>query len=116
VNANDPGEDERPWERPGAVRRDSEPDRGEALTELGYVGLLLGAFSLLGGFTAPLALGLGVIVWLRATHDLRAIRAGRGHPAAETALRDARRKGIAAVFFALVCGLIGGLLLLYQFW
>lgn len=49
--------DVRPWERPGAVRRDCEPHRAGFLRFLACFGLLVGAFSL--GLTPGNTFALG---------------------------------------------------------
>jgi hypothetical protein len=40
------GADPRPWERPGAVRRDVAPRRANLLTTLGWLSLAFGILSL----------------------------------------------------------------------
>ena len=56
--------DDRPWERPGAVRRDREPHRGELLKGPGVVSLVSGILSLCLLLPCLMALPLGVGVWV----------------------------------------------------
>src|SRR6516165_2275482 len=46
VSGGHPDNDDRPWERPGAVRRDCEPHRAGLLQALGNVGLVFSAAGL----------------------------------------------------------------------
>src|SRR5262249_10530030 len=46
MSASPDDADPRPWERPGAVRRDCEPDRGQTLLLLGCSALVLGVVGL----------------------------------------------------------------------
>jgi hypothetical protein len=96
------GEDDRPWERPGAVRRDCEPHRGALLRVLKSAC----GFSILGGFlcapVALVALGVGLTTWRLARRDLRAMRAGRMDPAGMPLAVEARRTGCAAVLFPIL--------------
>jgi hypothetical protein len=94
------------------VRLDCEPHRGDALLLVANASLLLGVLSLCGGVTAPMGFALGVLAWVLAVRDLRAIQAGRGDPAGEPALREALRKAIGAVIFALAFGSLGAMALL----
>ena len=45
----DARDDDRPWEWPGAVRRDCEPRRGDFLMTLAACGMLCGVLSLCMG-------------------------------------------------------------------
>jgi hypothetical protein len=91
VNAHD-----RPWELPGAVRRDCEPHRADLLLLLGYVGAACCAAGLATAVFAcgipPFATGVlltctvagipcGLTGWLLARRDLRLMRAGLMDPA-----------------------------------
>src|SRR5437879_4922791 len=49
-----------PWERPGAVRRDCEPDRNWLLKPLGIARLILGALSVCVVLPGLLGLAAGV--------------------------------------------------------
>jgi len=54
-----PASDDRPWERPGAVRRDCQPHRAPLLLALADASLLLGALSLCLGFPTLAAFACG---------------------------------------------------------
>ena len=99
-------EDDRPWERPGALRRDADPDRGLLLFVLGVTALLLGP---VGG------VALGAVVWRMANEDIRRMRAGRMHRTGRWDAEHARQFGMSAVVLgALMDAALGGLLL-WQF-
>jgi hypothetical protein len=128
--------DPRPWEDPGAVRRDCEPHRGPALRLVGRLGLALGvASAALTGFwflglayaphdptvtvlgVAALALAVGAWgfaggVWWACSRDLALMGAGRMDPAGR-AQTVAARLGAAAVLAVPLVGLVGGLLLVW---
>jgi hypothetical protein len=104
--------DDRPWERPGAVRRDRLPDRARLLRGLGEasfaLALLLFCIPLSGLFALPAAVTVSVL----ARRDLAEMAAGRvdlgarwrvqrAQAAAGTALGLAFRNLLyAAVLFA----------------
>ncbi len=118
---------ERPWEQPGAVRRDCEPHRGLLLLVLGHVGWICGFVVLLpaclvGGHhkvhsvpqrfllfvIAPLTilmlsgLSLSLLAWMLSRRDLEAMAAGRMDLAGEDSTQKARRAGLVGLcFFAL---------------
>jgi hypothetical protein len=91
VTEESPQLDDRPWERPGAVRRDCEPHRGDLLFFLGRLSI---GPSCLSMWLVPLAviglpLGLAVL-WLSA-RDLRQMCAGHMDPAGKGLVSAARR-------------------------
>jgi hypothetical protein len=90
---------ERPWERPGALRRDCEPHRGETFRSLGVGVLACAALGSCLGAPAVAGLALGVVVWLAARRDRRLMAAARMDPAGEAATWDAQ--SMAAVGTAL---------------
>jgi hypothetical protein len=107
--AGGPGaEDGRPWERPGAVRRDCEPHRGTWLLALADAGLLVGALALALGFLAPLGVALGVTAWALASHDLGQMRSGLMDPAGREAAARARTRAGAAVALSLYAAALWG--------
>jgi hypothetical protein len=101
-------EDDRPWEQPGAVRRDIEPHRGDLLRVLGDGGLLLGALSLCLGFLAPLGLGLGLAAWVLSSYDLRRMRARLLDPDGLAATAYGRRRARAGVALSLYGAIMWG--------
>ena len=107
--AGKPGaEDGRPWEQPGAVRRDCEPHRGTWLLALADAGLLVGALSLALGVLAPLGLALGVTAWALASLDLGRMRAGLMDPAGREAAARARTRAVAGVALSLYAAALWG--------
>ena len=70
------GEEGRPWEQPGAVRRDAAPHRGNWLLLLGRTALAFGALALCLAVPALVGLSLGAAVWVLGQRDLARMRAG----------------------------------------
>src|SRR5579872_5154203 len=86
----------RPWELPGAVRRDCEPHRGELFRRLSLVTSLLAGAGVLFFVPALLALAVAVAVWGMARHDLALMRLGLMDPAGEDDTRYARGEAMFA--------------------
>jgi len=111
--AQEPDGGDRPWERPGAVRRDCAPHRGRLLGVLGGLALVCAALStaLLCLVPPPLGLegfvpswlsgvALGGVVFALGRRDLQRMAAGRMDPEGEAATEGARN----LAFVALVVG------------
>jgi len=96
--------DDRPWERPGAVRRDCEPHRGDVLLLLGQLSYVLAFASCFGGIAAVAALPLAVVVSMLAARDLMEMRQRHMDPAGSESLHAARLWAAFAVAFSLVTG------------
>jgi hypothetical protein len=108
----DDAEDGRPWERPGAVRRDCAPHRGGLLLALGDASLLLGALSLALGFLAVTGLCVGAAAWALAARDLRWMRARVMDPAGRSRTARARARAGAGVALSLYAVVLWGWFLL----
>ena len=102
--------DHRPWERPGAVRRDCAPHRAGLLLAVADTSLLLGALSLALGFLAVTGLCVGAAAWALAARDLRWMRARVMDPAGRS--RTARARARAGVAFSLYAVVLWGWFLL----
>ena len=76
-----PDNDERPWERPGAVRRDCEPHRGTLLMFLGVMGVLVSGLGIVVFGLAVIGMLLGMMTYRLARRDLAKVRAGLMDPA-----------------------------------
>src|SRR5262245_33134122 len=107
--------DLRPWEQPGAVRRDCEPHRATLLYQLsdmeegfGFVSLLLGLPSLVG-------IPFGLWVRSQARQDLRLIQAGRMDPEGDDQTRRALAKATKGIRLS-VFGLIAWTMLASLLW
>jgi hypothetical protein len=89
----EPESDPRPWEQPGAVRRDCRPHRGPWLLMLSGLGLLL----------APLLLALPLCAagWVLAGRELIGMEAGLIDPEGEDAAVRARKLAFAGLLLAL---------------
>lgn len=120
-------EESRPWERPGAVRRDCEPHRGGVLMGLGAAALAVSIvplpaslYALLepprGGAVFALLWSAGVALGLAASalarRDLAEIEAGRMDPEGRRAAAEARHRAFLAGAVSLVALLAGAPLLL----
>jgi hypothetical protein len=110
VSNADAGET-RPWERPGAVRRDCEPGRGGWLLLLSGAALACSFSAICLAVPALVGLPLGVAVWSMAGHDLARMRAGLLDPAGRAAAEEARGQAFVAVVMALTCLVVHGLML-----
>jgi hypothetical protein len=96
------GDDFRPWELPGNVRRDCAPHRGELLLLLGRIAEVFSIFFLCGIQNAMIGLVLGTTVWFWVRHDLRLIQKGLMDPAGQPLLERARRRSVWAIRCALL--------------
>lgn len=93
--------DERPWERPGRVRRDCEPHRAELLRQLGTAAIVCGFLTVILAVPALIGLPLGIAVSVMANRDLAKMRAGEMDPQGEA---DTERARQIACFSLLVSG------------
>ena len=92
----DDRDDDRPWERPGAVRRDCEPHRAGLIVALAVLGLLLGLLSLAAFPLAFMGLPLSVVALLMARRDLGLTGKGQMHPTGREGLAWAWRYFLAS--------------------
>jgi hypothetical protein len=98
-------EDLRPWEQPGAVRRDCEPHRASWLWALGTAALGCGIASLVLPLLAPAGLAFGLLAAQGSKADVSQIDAGLMDPAGR---EDTRRAGIRAFAGTVLSLLFGG--------
>jgi hypothetical protein len=98
--------DPRPWEQPGAVRRDVAPHRGNLLLLLAVAGLVCGLLSFVLWFPGVFGILLGVTSVDLAGRDLLAMDAGTMDPSGREQATRARAYGQ----WAAGCGSIGLLL------
>jgi hypothetical protein len=103
-------EAERPWERPGAVRRDWEPHRGRLILAVGGIAEFCGMAACLGAVTAPLAIAAGVTTWLLARRDLALMRQGLMDPAGRRSTELGRAIGLSGAALGLFFGAVTVLL------
>jgi hypothetical protein len=106
--------DDRPWERPGAVRRDCKPHRGRLLVVLVTASELFSVLSILfptayfgfpfWAFAIQSLIGplLGALSWAVVRHDLGQMEAGLIDPGGREQLRLARGFAIAGVALGLL--------------
>ena len=85
-----PEGEECPWEEPGAVRRDSQPHRGDLLMLLGTASLVCGVLACLIFVTALVGLPLAAVTWRWAGRDLARMDAGLMDPAGRGQTEGAR--------------------------
>jgi hypothetical protein len=134
-----PEDGPRPWERPGAVRRDCEPHRALLLGLLARAGLPLMVVSSalnvcvppaiavgVGGVVAPVLFlaavlptaatwGLAGGLWWACHRDLALMRDGRVDPEGRRATAQVRLHAITLAAFPLG-GLVAGLILMLLVW
>jgi hypothetical protein len=93
---------DRPWERPGCVRRDCEPHRGQLLHVLGTVALILGRLCLV--FPPFSLFGLPLSVWVKVTaqKDRTKMNAGLMDPAGMGYVTKAARYSIDGAVFCVL--------------
>jgi hypothetical protein len=89
-------DDPRPWEQPGAVRRDCAPHRSNWLLVLAVVALALGLSSFCLVVTGFIAMPVAAAVGRLAARDLGEMRAGRMDPQGRRMTRLARGLAISA--------------------
>jgi hypothetical protein len=96
------GEDARPWEEPGGVRRDCQPHRGNLLLLLAWISLVLGALTPFFILPALLSFILGAITERMVNKDLKRMRRGLLDPNGEAQARKAAKLARAAVIVTLL--------------
>jgi hypothetical protein len=103
----------RPWERPGAVRRDCEPHRGQLLRVLGAVSLVCGILSLMLAVSGVIGLPLAVAVLVLSGRDLARMRRGLLDPAGRVETERAWVLALEGLVLSVVGPLIHGVLVLW---
>jgi hypothetical protein len=94
--------EDRPWERPGAVRRDCEPHRAELLHALGVAALVCAGFAGCLAVPAVVGLALGGAVWLLGRRDRARMSAGLMDPAGQAVTWDAQAMAAVAAGLCLL--------------
>jgi hypothetical protein len=112
--AQEPKGGERPWDRPGAVRRDCEPHRGPLLFWLGGGSLLCGIASLWLVVPALIGLPLGVVVLLLGGRDLKKMAAGVMDPEGAELVKKSGGYAVGGVVLSLGAGAVYGGLLVWR--
>ena len=97
ADPEEPEAADRPWERPGAVRRDCMPHRADQLWVVAVTSLVLGLLAC--GLAAPAALGvpLALLASTLARRDLKKMNEGVMDPSGYRLTREAE---VYAVFGA----------------
>src|SRR5262249_18388158 len=107
VMANDFGNGEpRPWELPGAVRRDCAPHRAGLLKMLAAISVVCGLLSFCLVVPSVIGLPCGLLTLILAERDQREMRAGRMDPRGSKETADAGSLGLFGVVCSLVCPLM----------
>lgn len=91
-----------PWERPGCFRLDCEPHRGEMLTGMAILGLVLSTTAMCLPPLLVFAMPLNLATWYLARCDLAKIAKGRMDPDGEERTAESQR----TARFALALGII----------
>ncbi|MBV9121728.1 MAG: hypothetical protein JO112_00015, partial [Planctomycetes bacterium] len=103
--------EDRPWERPGAIRRDCQVHRGGLIYLLGAGSFLLGLGAIFaGGTTALMGLPLGLVACTLGRRDLREMSAGLMDPAGRIWTATGKQLGFVGIGFNLFWGIIWGIL------
>jgi hypothetical protein len=91
-------DDDRPWERPGVVRRDCEPHRSDQLSVVAVTSLVLGLLSC--GLAAPAALGVPLALFAAtlARRDLKKMGEGSMDPSGDRLAREAEACAVLGAF------------------
>ncbi len=97
------GEEERPWEKPGQVRRDCEPHRSPLLLLIAKAALVCSLLSICLFIPAFIGFPLAIFAYTLAKRDLRCMENGTMDPAGA---RQAGRARDAAVAGAVVSGAV----------
>jgi hypothetical protein len=109
------GDEVPPWERPGAARRDCEPDRSWLLKPLGKASLVLGTLSVCVVLPGVPGFAVGVTTCVLAQRDLARMQKGLMDPAGEEATRRARGDAVEGIVLSLGSLAFWGTLLLFAF-
>jgi hypothetical protein len=107
--------EDRPWERPGAVRRDCEPHRAELLRALSVTALVCAGFAGCLAVPAVVGLALGVTVWLLGRRDRALMSAGLMDPAGGRPTHDAQDMAVVAAALCLVAAVSWAVAVLAKF-
>jgi hypothetical protein len=105
LESDEPTKDERPWEQPGAMRRDCEPHRGRLLENLAIVSVVCSAFSLLV-FPVAISVPLSAAVVLIARLDLKKMSAGTMDRKGANTVRSARLISLISLLVTLLYALL----------
>jgi hypothetical protein len=100
----------RPWERPGAVRRDCEPHRGTGLALLSKVAVWCGCLSFLCAVPAILGIPVGFVTVQLANRDLARMAEGQldpgGRDQTAAAFQRAEKGVVLSILGLFVCPLV----------
>ena len=108
--------EDRPWERPGAVRRDCQPHRGLLLMILGHAGLLWAGLGCLYGLSTVVSLPLSITAWVLARRDLAKMDAGEMDARGMEGTLSGWRCGAGGTFVSLAWLAFWGVVLLSVLW
>ena len=98
--------EDRPWEAPGAFRRDCAPHRAHLIKLLGTLSMSCGIGSLCFGITAVGGLILGIIAYCLGKSDLRKMSAGLMDPRGQSDTLFGQDCGLSGVMLSGFFGLI----------
>jgi hypothetical protein len=103
--------EDRPWERPGAVRRDCQVHRGGLIYLLGAGSVLFGFGAIFtAGITALTGLPLGLAACILGRRDLREMSARLMDPEGRKWTAKGILLGVVGVVINLLWGIFGGCL------
>src|SRR5262249_4944345 len=114
ANAAELQHEDRPWEAPGAVRRDCEPHRAHLIRLIGAISLTCGLLSICFGLTAIPATVAAMAAWNMANSDLRKMSRGLMDPSGRETTTNGKECAQAGVGFSIICGGMWILILIPQ--
>jgi hypothetical protein len=101
----------RPWEEPGAVRRDCAMHRGPLLGLLATLSVIVGCLAAGLLWPAIVSIPFALVVWAMARRDLALMDAGLMDPQGRKATQEARNTALGAALLPLLGVLIWALLM-----
>ncbi len=97
-------DEDRPWESPGAVRRDCAPHRAHLVKLLSAFSQACAVLAICIGAPAVPGLALAIIAWRMAETDLRKMATGLMDPEGRLATLVARQSAILSIGLNFILG------------
>jgi hypothetical protein len=101
------GEEGRPWEQPGAVRRDCQPHQGPVLLLMANAALVCNIIAFCTGISAVPGIALAPVVLVMGGRELEQMAAGWMDPAGRSQVQEARGWAWVALCLGVLGALVG---------
>jgi hypothetical protein len=101
-----------PWEQPGCFRMDCVPHRGEILTGMAILGLIVSQLSMCLPLLLAIGMPLNTITWYLARLDLAKMSKGLMDPGGQKVTTDAQCTAVFAIAIGILWAAIWAMLLL----